>query len=80
VLNAQSRLVDESQNLCEAVAAKAPLSVLAGERTVPLVAERPLSEPFDEAERIWEPVDLSHDVKEGPRAFRGRQAPDWTGG
>jgi enoyl-CoA hydratase/carnithine racemase len=73
------RLVHEAQKLAETVAANAPLSVLAAKRTVRLVAEHSLSEAFDEAERIWEPVYLSDDAKEGPRAFRDRRVPDWTG-
>jgi enoyl-CoA hydratase/carnithine racemase len=72
----EERLVDESQNLSETIATNAPLSA---ERTVRLVAERPLSEAIDEAERIWEPVYLSHDAKEGPRAFRDRRAPSRSG-
>ncbi len=73
------RLVDEAQKLAETIAANAPLSVLAAKRTVRLVAECPLSQAFDEAERIWEPVYRSDDAKEGPRAFRDRRAPNWTG-
>jgi enoyl-CoA hydratase/carnithine racemase len=73
------RLVDEAQKLAETIAANAPLSVLAAKRTVRLVAECSLSQAFDEAERIWEPVYLSDDAKEGPRAFRDRRAPNWTG-
>jgi len=73
------RLVDEAQKFAETIAANAPLSVLAAKRTVRLVAERSLSEAFDEAERIWEPVYRSDDAKEGPRAFRDRRPPHWTG-
>jgi enoyl-CoA hydratase/carnithine racemase len=73
------RLVNESQNLAETIAANAPLSVLAAKRTVRLVAERPLSMDFDEAERIREPVYLSGDAKEGPRAFRDSRAPNRPG-
>jgi enoyl-CoA hydratase/carnithine racemase len=73
------QLVEETQKLAETIAANAPLSVLAAKKTVRLVAEHPLSEAFDEAERIWEPVYLSEDAKEGPRAFRDRRTPHWTG-
>jgi enoyl-CoA hydratase/carnithine racemase len=73
------RLVDEAQKLAETIAANAPLSVLAAKRTVRLVAEHSLSEAFDEAERIWEPVYLSDDAKEGPRAYRDHRVPHWTG-
>jgi enoyl-CoA hydratase/carnithine racemase len=74
----EERLLGESQNLAETIAANAPLSVLAAKRTVRLVAERPLSETFDVGERIRESAYLSNDAKEGPRAFRDRRAPNWT--
>jgi hypothetical protein len=38
-----------------------------------------VNEAFDEAERIWEPVYLSADAQEGPRAFRDKRPPVWTG-
>jgi hypothetical protein len=34
---------------------------------------------FDAADRIWEPVYLSEDAQEGPRAFAARRAPVWRG-
>ncbi|KQZ68734.1 enoyl-CoA hydratase/isomerase family protein [Nocardioides sp. Root151] len=72
-------LVEETQKLAERIAANAPLSVMAGKRTVRLIAEMPLAEAFDEAERIWEPVYLSADAQEGPAAFRDKRAPQWEG-
>jgi enoyl-CoA hydratase/carnithine racemase len=67
------------QRLAERIAANAPLSVLAAKKTVRLAAEQPLSLAFEEAERLWEPVYLSSDAKEGPAAFRDRRAPEWKG-
>jgi enoyl-CoA hydratase/carnithine racemase len=32
-----------------------------------------------EADRIWEPVYRSADAQEGPRAFRDKRRPTWTG-
>jgi enoyl-CoA hydratase/carnithine racemase len=72
-------LVDATQRLAERIAANAPLSVRAAKRTVRLVAELPLAEAYDEAERIWEPVYLSRDAQEGPAAFRDKRAPRWEG-
>jgi len=68
-----------TQALAERIAANAPLSVLAAKRTAYLSAQYQLSEAFDEAERIWEPVYLSADAQEGPRAFRDKRPPVWTG-
>jgi enoyl-CoA hydratase/carnithine racemase len=68
-----------AQALGERIATNAPLSVLAGKRTVYLASERPISAAFDEAERIWEPVYLSADAQEGPAAFRDKRAPVWKG-
>ena len=72
-------LREAAQALGERIAANAPLSVLAGKRTVGLVAEHPLSEAFAAADAIWEPVYLSEDAQEGPAAFREKRAPVWKG-
>lgn len=72
-------LVEVTQRLAEGIAANAPLSVLAAKRTVRLIAEYPLTQAYDEAERIWEPVYLSQDAQEGPAAFRDKRAPRWSG-
>jgi enoyl-CoA hydratase/carnithine racemase len=69
----------EVQNLAERIADNAPLSVLAAKKTVRLLAEHPLREAFEQAERLWEPVYLSQDAKEGPAAFRDKRAPEWKG-
>jgi enoyl-CoA hydratase/carnithine racemase len=68
-----------AQRLAERIAANAPLSVLAAKKTVRLIAERPLTEAYAEAERIWEPVYLSEDAQEGPAAFRDKRPPEWKG-
>jgi enoyl-CoA hydratase/carnithine racemase len=68
-----------AQRLAERIAVNAPLSVLAAKKTVRLIAERPLTEAYAEAERIWEPVYLSEDAQEGPAAFRDKRPPEWKG-
>jgi len=73
------RLAETAQRLGERIAANAPLSVRAAKRTVRLVAELPLAEAYDEAERIWEPVYLSEDAQEGPASFRDKRPPRWKG-
>jgi len=74
-----SELVPVTQALAERIAANAPLSVRAAKRTAYLSARHPMSEAFEEAERIWEPVYLSADAQEGPRAFSEKRPPVWTG-
>jgi enoyl-CoA hydratase/carnithine racemase len=69
----------EVQKLAERIAGNAPLSVLAAKKTVRLLAEYPLRQAFEEAERLWEPVYESRDAKEGPAAFRDKRAPEWKG-
>jgi enoyl-CoA hydratase/carnithine racemase len=68
-----------TQALAERIAGNAPLSVQAAKRTASLSAQLALSDAFDEAERIWEPVYLSQDAQEGPAAFRDKRTPVWTG-
>jgi enoyl-CoA hydratase/carnithine racemase len=68
-----------AQGLGEAIAANAPLSVRAAKATVYLAAELSRRAAWDEAERLWEPVYLSEDAQEGPRAFRDGRAPHWHG-
>ncbi|QJY48850.1 enoyl-CoA hydratase/isomerase family protein [Pseudonocardia broussonetiae] len=68
-----------AQALAERIAANAPLSVLAAKRTAYLSASHPRAEAYDRAEEIWEPVYLSEDAQEGPRAFREKRAPVWRG-
>jgi enoyl-CoA hydratase/carnithine racemase len=72
-------LTGTAQALAERIAANAPLSVRAAKRTVGLTARLPLEEAYAEAERIWEPVYLSADAQEGPRAFRDKRPPIWKG-
>ena len=79
------RLVDpggaltEALALAETIAANAPLSVRAAKATVYTSAELARNAAFEEAERVWEPVYLSEDAQEGPRAFREKRPPKWQG-
>jgi enoyl-CoA hydratase/carnithine racemase len=68
-----------TEELARRIVANAPLSVLAGKKTVGLIAEHSLSAAYDEADHIWEPVYLSEDAQEGPAAFRDRRPPQWKG-
>jgi enoyl-CoA hydratase/carnithine racemase len=72
-------LAATAQSLAERIAANAPLSVAAARKTVRLMAEHPLRDAYQQAERIWEPVYLSDDAQEGPAAFRDKRPPVWKG-
>ena len=74
-----AQLQDRVQALAERIASNAPLSVRAAKQMVYTSRELPLSEAYAEAERLFEPVYLSDDAQEGPRAFRDRRPPRWTG-
>ncbi|MCU1380016.1 MAG: Enoyl-CoA hydratase/carnithine racemase, partial [Acidimicrobiales bacterium] len=71
-----AELRDATQRLATTILANAPLSVRASKQTVALAMR---SIPWDEADRIWEPVYRSADAQEGPAAFREGRAPKWQG-
>jgi enoyl-CoA hydratase/carnithine racemase len=73
------RLQDEVQALGERIARNAPLSVRAAKQMVYATRELPLHEAYAEAERLFAPVYRSADAQEGPRAFRDKRPPRWTG-
>jgi enoyl-CoA hydratase/carnithine racemase len=68
-----------TQQLAETIVANAPLSVRAGKAMVYAMAEHHRREGYDEAERMWEPVYLSEDAQEGPRAFAEKRPAVWRG-
>ncbi|MEO7059273.1 MAG: enoyl-CoA hydratase-related protein [Lapillicoccus sp.] len=72
-------LVTHTRALVATIAANAPLSVRAGKAMVYAAAEHGRSAAFDVAEAIWEPVYLSRDAQEGPRAFSEKRVPGWEG-
>jgi enoyl-CoA hydratase/carnithine racemase len=73
------KLRETVQSMGEGIAANAPLSVRAAKKTVYLQRQLSMSDAFDEAERIWEPVYLSEDAQEGPKAFSEKRRPNWKG-
>ena len=75
----RARLLEEVQALARVIAKNAPLSVRAGKRMVYAVAGASLASAFDEGDRVWESVYESEDAQEGPRAFREKRAPVWSG-
>jgi enoyl-CoA hydratase/carnithine racemase len=67
------------QRLARTIAGNAPLSVRASKAMVHMAAEHTRAAAFAAADRIWEPVYLSDDAQEGPRSFREKRPPRWTG-
>lgn len=65
-------------SLAGAIVANAPLSVRAAKR---MVGASTLAGGgrFEEADRIWQPVYMSEDAQEGPRAFAEGRRPAWRG-
>ncbi len=74
-----AELRERTQEIALRIASNAPLSVLAAKKTVYLSAEHHLTEAYDLADQIWEPVYLSADAQEGPAAFREKRTPVWKG-
>lgn len=61
------------------IAGNAPLSVRAGKALVYAAAELGWHEGLDEGDRLFESVYRSADAQEGPRAFREKRRPRWSG-
>jgi enoyl-CoA hydratase/carnithine racemase len=74
-----SELRDAATEMASTIAANAPLSVRAAKSLVYLSAEHGWSEALDKADELYEPVYLSEDAQEGPRAFAEKRAPVWKG-
>jgi enoyl-CoA hydratase len=65
--------------MAKVIAGNAPLTVRAGKALVYASAELGWSAALEEADRLYEPVYLSEDAQEGPRAFAEKRAPRWKG-
>jgi enoyl-CoA hydratase/carnithine racemase len=72
-------LKEASRSLAQLIAANAPLSVAAGKAMVRDVLEDVLGNARQRANVLWEPVYLSEDAQEGPRAFKEKRPPHWQG-
>jgi enoyl-CoA hydratase/carnithine racemase len=74
-----AELRSEATALAARVAGNAPLSVQAGKAMVYGTRGLDPAAAAELAERLFEPVYDSADAQEGPRAFRERRLPAWTG-
>ena len=72
-------LRSEAGRLARRIADNAPLSVRAAKAMVHASAGRALEEAVEEGWRLFEPVYLSEDAQEGPRAFVEKRPPVWRG-
>lgn len=75
----KGELREAAQATALRIAGNAPLSVRAGKALVYAAAELGWHEALDEGDRLFEPVYRSQDAQEGPRAFREKRKPRWSG-
>lgn len=73
------RLLPEALALAQRIAGNAPLTVNACRALVYAATETGRSEALKCGDRLFEPVYLSEDAQEGPRAFAEKRAPVWKG-
>ena len=73
------KLERASRKLALQIATNAPLSVAAGKAMVHKTLEDLLGNARQKANVIWDPVYLSEDAQEGPRAFKENRTPRWQG-
>lgn len=72
-------LRETARAMAAGIAANAPLSVRAAKSLVYLSAEHGWRAALDAADALYEPVYLSDDAQEGPRSFKEKRPPVWTG-
>lgn len=74
----QEILLETAKQMAEKIAANAPLTVKASKRMVYQAMEMGRSAALNVADLIFEPVYLSEDALEGPRAFAEKRKPNWS--
>ncbi len=73
------QLLDRTLAMARSIAANAPLTVKAARELVYLSGEMGRSAALRAAQHLFEPVYLSEDAQEGPRAFAEKRPPVWQG-
>jgi enoyl-CoA hydratase len=73
------QLIARSMELALRIAANAPLTVKAARALVYAATETGRSEALRAGDALFEPVYLSEDAQEGPRAFAEKRPPVWKG-
>lgn len=74
-----AQLMDRAIAMARDIAANAPLTVKAARELVYLSTEMGRSAALRAAQHLFEPVYLSEDAQEGPRAFAEKRQPQWKG-
>jgi len=74
-----AQLLPQSLSLAQKIAANAPLTVRACRALVYAATEAGRSAALEAGHRLFEPVYLSEDAQEGPRAFAEKRPPIWKG-
>jgi enoyl-CoA hydratase/carnithine racemase len=72
-------LLNTAETMARRIIENAPMAVRAAKAMVYASAERGWSDALDEGYRLFEPVYLSEDAREGPTAFREKRPPRWQG-
>ena len=75
----REQLLPRSLELARRIAANAPLTVRACRALVYASTESGRTEALRAGDRLFEPVYLSADAQEGPRAFAEKRPPIWQG-
>lgn len=72
-------LMSRAIEVAETIAANAPLTVKAAKQALAAATEMGRTAALRAADQIFEPVYRSQDAIEGPKAFREKRLPIWTG-
>jgi enoyl-CoA hydratase len=75
----QSKLIEKAEEMAATIAANGPIAVRAIKEAVRRTSGRPLEEAFAIENECAQPVMLSQDAKEGPRAFMEKRKPVYQG-
>lgn len=73
------KAVDVALELAEHVAAGAPLALRAVKHLMTWDEQEAEARAWQENERVWREIRASDDAREGPRAFKEKRAPRWSG-